>query len=64
MMDDPKKPRGSNWAENEKVVLITNVLKHENVLFGKLKGPGGLGFGVSVKTKAQTWLEVSNAVNA
>jgi hypothetical protein len=55
--------RSENWNEKEKILLVEKVLEREKVLFGKLKGCGGMG-GVTHSDKERAWIEVAEAVNA
>ncbi|KAL3863790.1 hypothetical protein ACJMK2_005525 [Sinanodonta woodiana] len=43
--------------------LVQKVLEKENIIFGKLKGCGGVG-GVTHSDKERAWVEVTEAVNA
>ncbi|KAL3881753.1 hypothetical protein ACJMK2_028148 [Sinanodonta woodiana] len=55
--------RSGNWNEKEKIILVQKVLEKENIIFGKLKGCGGVG-GVTHSDKERAWVEVTEAVNA
>lgn len=38
-----KRKRGANWSSEEQIILIEEVLKYEDKLFGKMKGAGAKG---------------------
>ncbi|XP_062607151.1 uncharacterized protein LOC134268932 [Saccostrea cucullata] len=54
-----KRARKSNWAPRDEVVLVEEVQKREQLLFGKLGGPGR-----TVVDKTKAWQEVTDLVNA
>uniref|UniRef100_K1QJN2 Myb/SANT-like DNA-binding domain-containing protein n=1 Tax=Magallana gigas TaxID=29159 RepID=K1QJN2_MAGGI len=57
-----KRKRGANWSSEEQIVLIEEVLKYEDKLFGKMKGAGAKG--KHGKIKEETWQSISDRLNS
>jgi hypothetical protein len=53
--------RGANWTSDEEIVLIEEVGKREEALFGKMKGDGTIKIG---KLRNRGWREVVDVLNA
>ncbi|XP_062583201.1 uncharacterized protein LOC134277329 [Saccostrea cucullata] len=58
--NNPKK-RGTNWTSEEEILLIEEVLKYEETLFGKMKGSGVKG--KHGKLKESTWKSIAETLN-
>lgn len=48
-----KRKQGANWTSEEEIILIEEVMKFEDRLFGKMKGMGIKG--KHWKIKGETW---------
>jgi hypothetical protein len=57
-----KRKRGANWSSEEEIVLIEEVLKFEEKLFGKMKGAGMKG--KHSKLKEETWQCITDTLNS
>uniref|UniRef100_A0A8W8NVY6 Myb/SANT-like DNA-binding domain-containing protein n=1 Tax=Magallana gigas TaxID=29159 RepID=A0A8W8NVY6_MAGGI len=57
--DNAKRQRKMNWDPKEEVVLVKEVSKREQLLFGKLDGPGR-----TTTDKTNSWKEVMDLLNA
>ncbi|XP_052697361.1 uncharacterized protein LOC128175629 [Crassostrea angulata] len=57
-----KRKRGANCSSEEQIVLIEEVLKYENKLFGKIKGAGAKG--KHGKIKEETWQSITDRLNS
>nr|XP_022312048.1 uncharacterized protein LOC111117274 [Crassostrea virginica] len=57
-----KRKRGANWSTEEEIILIEEVLKFENRLFGKMKGAGVKG--KHGKIKEETWQSITDTLNS
>nr|XP_019921060.2 uncharacterized protein LOC109618208 [Crassostrea gigas]XP_034316781.1 uncharacterized protein LOC117686192 [Crassostrea gigas]XP_034319721.1 uncharacterized protein LOC117687389 isoform X1 [Crassostrea gigas] len=55
------KKRGTNWTPEEEILLIEEVLKYEETLFGKMKGSGSKGKHGQVKES--TWRSIAETLN-
>lgn len=55
------KKRGTNWTPEEEILLIEEVLKYEETLFGKMKGSGSKGKNGQVKES--TWRSIAETLN-
>ncbi|XP_062598848.1 uncharacterized protein LOC134260296 [Saccostrea cucullata] len=55
------KKRGTNWTPEEEILLIEEVLKYEETLFGKMKGSGVKG--KHGKLKESTWKSIAETLN-
>lgn len=52
-----KRKRGVNWTNEEEIILIEEVIKFEDPLFGKMiKGKHG-------KIKEETWNSIADTLN-
>lgn len=56
------KKRGSNWTAEEEILLIEEVLKYEETLFGKMKGSGVKG--KHGQSKESTWKAIAATLNS
>lgn len=56
-----KRKRGANWSSEEQIILI-EVLKYEDKLFGKMKGAGAKG--KHGKIKEETWQSITDTLNS
>ncbi|XP_061196402.1 uncharacterized protein LOC133204673 [Saccostrea echinata] len=61
LISSAKRKRGANWSSEEEIVLIEEVLKFEEQLFGKLKGAGVKG--KHTKIKEETWQSITDTLN-
>ena len=57
-----KRKRGANWSSEEEIVLIEEVLKFEEKLFGKMKGAGAKG--KHAKVKEEAWQSITDTLNS
>ena len=57
-----KRKRGANWSTEEEIILIEEVLKFEDRLFGKMKGAGVKG--KHGKIKEETWQSITDTLNS
>ena len=53
--------RGADWS-NEEIILIEEVLKFEDRLFGKMKGAGVKGKHGQIKE--ETWQSITETLNS
>lgn len=56
-----KRKRGANWTSEEDIILIEEVMKFEDRLFGKMKGAGIKG--KHGKIKEETWKSIADTLN-
>ncbi|XP_052712635.1 uncharacterized protein LOC128186784 [Crassostrea angulata] len=56
-----KRKRGANWTSEEEIILIEEVMKFEDRLFGKMKGAGIKG--KHGKIKEETWNSIADTLN-
>ena len=54
-----KRSRKSNWNVRDEIVVVEEVEKRKDVLFGQLTGSGRTAL-----DKAKAWQEVANVVNS
>ena len=57
-----KRKRGAIWSTAEEIILIEEVLKFEDRLFGKMKGAGMKG--KHGKIKEETWQSITDTLNS
>ncbi|XP_055995749.1 uncharacterized protein LOC130046807 [Ostrea edulis] len=62
LISSAKRKRGANWSTEDEIVLIEEVLKNEEKLFGKMKGAGMKG--KHVKLKEETWQSITDTLNS
>lgn len=56
------KKRGINWTSEEEILLIEEVLKFEDTLFGKMRGSGVKG--KHGQMKESTWTSIAETLNS
>jgi hypothetical protein len=60
-MSTMAKQRSANWTGDEETVLVEEVGKREEILFGKIKGDGAVKIG---HIRAKGWEDVAEVLNA